>query len=83
MRLLVRDIEKAKAVFSHIDLSFDSEHCELVLVILPTESIHSAMQNVQAVIHAAAVTPIAAPSAQVLEQINVVGTKRIGCGVSG
>ena len=78
VRLLVRDIEKAKAVFSRIDLSFDSQQCELVLGdITDTESIHSAMQNVQAVIHAAAVTPIAAPSAQVLEQINIVGTKNV------
>ena len=41
VRLLVRDIEKAKAVFSRIDLSFDSEQCELVLGdITDTESIH-------------------------------------------
>ena len=78
VRLLVRDIEKAKAVFSRIDLSFDSQQCELVLGdITDTESINSVMQNVQAVIHAAAVTPIAAPSAQVLEQINIVGTKNV------
>lgn len=78
IRLLVRDIEKAKAVFSRIDFPFNAQQCQLVLGdITDTESIHAAMQNVHAVIHAAAVTPIAAPSAQVLEQINVVGTKNI------
>jgi dihydroflavonol-4-reductase len=78
VRLLVRDIEKAKAVFSRIDFPFNAQRCELVLGdITDAESIHAAMRNVQAVIHAAAATPIAAPSAQVLEKINVIGTKNI------
>ena len=39
VRLLVRDIEKAKAVFSRIDLSFDSQPVSYTHLTLPTSDL--------------------------------------------
>ena len=78
VRLLVRDLERSKEIFTRIDLPFNTEHCELVVGdITDKASVDTAMMNIQGVIHAAAATPIAAPSVEALQQINVIGTQNI------